>query len=50
MKTAYQDVGAAGEQEDCNNGDGNGNALFLLLAIVFALVFGTFLFFSMVQS
>ena len=31
MKTAYQDVGAAGEQEDCNNGDGNGNALFLVL-------------------
>ena len=31
MKTAYQDVGAAGKQEDCNNGDGNGNALFLVL-------------------
>ena len=31
MKTAYQNVGAAGEQEDCNNGDGNGNALFLVL-------------------
>jgi len=31
VKTVYQDVGTAGEQEDCNNGEGDGNAFFLVL-------------------
>src|SRR5260370_41065756 len=31
VKTVYQDVGPAREQEDCNNGDSNGNAFFLVL-------------------
>ena len=30
MKTVYQDVGAASKQDDCNDGQGNGNALFLV--------------------
>jgi hypothetical protein len=31
VKTVCQNVVAAGEQEYCNNGEGNGNALFLVL-------------------
>ena len=31
MKTIYQDVGTAGEQDNRNNGQGKGNALFLVL-------------------
>ena len=31
VKTVYQDLGTAGEQEDCNNGEGDGNAFFLVL-------------------
>ncbi len=30
VKTVYQDVGAASKQEDCNDGQGNGYALFLV--------------------
>ena len=30
MKTVYQDVGAASKQDDCNDGQGNGNAFFLV--------------------
>ncbi|MGB0043459.1 MAG: hypothetical protein WBP91_09805, partial [Terriglobales bacterium] len=30
VKTVYQDVGAASKQDDCNDGQGNGNTLFLV--------------------